>query len=101
MTVLKQSCALFCRNLRIFYLKINHKNLRICYLRNGTPKKLSDLRFRNEPKNFADLRFADFKKCLCLPLLLLQYQTSKISYRFYFAWGDKKTLSICHNKYFK
>ncbi len=39
----------------------NHKNLRICYLRTGTPKKFADLRQRNESKN---LRFADLGESL-------------------------------------
>jgi hypothetical protein len=48
MTVLRQSCARSCRNLRI-----NHENLRICDLRTGTPKKFAEFRKRNEPKNMA------------------------------------------------
>ncbi len=34
------------------------KNLRICYLRTGTPQKVADLQLRNEPKNLpiCDLR---------------------------------------------
>jgi hypothetical protein len=36
-TVLRQSCTVFCRNLRICDLRINHKNLRT-----GTHKKFAD-----------------------------------------------------------
>jgi hypothetical protein len=41
-TVLRQICAVFCLSLRIcgfVVLQINHKNLRICDLRSGIPKK--------------------------------------------------------------
>jgi hypothetical protein len=51
MTALRHSCAEFCRNLQFCDLQKNHTNLRICDLRTGTPKKLADLRLRNEPKN--------------------------------------------------
>ncbi len=37
-TVLRQSCEVFCRNLRICDLRINRKNLRIWDFRTGTPK---------------------------------------------------------------
>jgi hypothetical protein len=42
--VLRKSCAVFCRNLRICNLRINVKELRICDLRTGIPKKFVDLR---------------------------------------------------------
>ncbi len=51
MTALRHSCAEFCRNLQFCDLQKNQKNLRICDLRTGTPKKLADLQLRNEPKN--------------------------------------------------
>ncbi len=42
MAVLKQSCALFCGNLRNCDLRINHINLRICHSRTGTPEKFAE-----------------------------------------------------------
>ncbi len=58
-TVMRQSCALYCGNLRICDLQINHENLRTCDLRTSTQKIFAYLRKQIEPKN---LRFADFKK---------------------------------------
>jgi hypothetical protein len=54
-------CSIFFRNLKIYDLLLKDKNLRICDLRTGTPKK------------FADLQFADFKKkkFACPPLIRL------------------------------
>jgi hypothetical protein len=42
-TVWRQSCAVFCRNLRSCDLLINNKNLRICDLRSRIPKTFADL----------------------------------------------------------
>jgi hypothetical protein len=65
-TVLRPSCAVFCRNLRICDWRINNKKLRT--------KKLADLQYRNESKNFwtCDLRTLN-KKFAC-PLLVVQEQ---------------------------
>jgi hypothetical protein len=57
-TVLRQSCRIFCRNLRICNDRIINIKLRICDLRTGIPKKFADLRLRNEPKN---LRICDLQ----------------------------------------
>jgi hypothetical protein len=43
MTVLRQSCAVYSRNLRICNLGINHENVRIFDLWTGKPKKLAAL----------------------------------------------------------
>jgi hypothetical protein len=51
MTVLRQSSALFCRNLQICDLWINHKNLLICDFWTNSPRKFADMRLRNERKN--------------------------------------------------
>jgi hypothetical protein len=51
MNVLRQSCAVFCRHLRICDLGISRENLRICDLWTGTQKKFADLQERNEIKN--------------------------------------------------
>jgi hypothetical protein len=42
-TFFRQSFAIFCPNLQIFNLRIDHENLRICDLLTGTPKKFADL----------------------------------------------------------
>ena len=66
MTVLRQKCAVFCRN-----LLIKHEYFRFCYLRiAGTPKKPTDLRQRNKPKNsrICDLRTLK-KSLLAQPVL--------------------------------
>jgi hypothetical protein len=69
--VLRQSCSVFCRNFCIRDLRMNHINLRICDLRNGTPKNFADLRLRNEPKNFRICNLRTFKKkFVCPPLLI-------------------------------
>jgi hypothetical protein len=70
MAALRQSCAIFCGHLRICDLLINHKNLRMCDLRTGTPKRCADLRKRNEPKN---LRICDMQisKSLSPPLNII------------------------------
>jgi hypothetical protein len=39
---LKQSCTVFCGNVRNCDLRINHINLRICHSRTGTPKKFAE-----------------------------------------------------------
>jgi hypothetical protein len=41
MTVLRQRCAVFCKNLQICDLQINHKYLRICHLRLAYLRNLS------------------------------------------------------------
>jgi hypothetical protein len=43
MTVLRQSCAVFCANLGICDFRINYKNLRICNLRLAHLRNLADL----------------------------------------------------------
>jgi hypothetical protein len=47
---------------QIHILRINHKNLQLCDLRTGTPKKIADLRLRNEPKNLRICDLWTFKK---------------------------------------
>jgi hypothetical protein len=59
--VFSLSCAVFCRNLWICDLWVNHENLRICDLRTGT--HIRNLRISKEK---VDLRFADFYKKVCL-----------------------------------
>ncbi len=50
-TVLRQSWAISCRNLRI-----NHENLRICDLRTGTPKKLRNSESAMSPRIWRSLK---------------------------------------------
>ncbi len=64
MTVLRQSSALFCRNLQICDLWINHKNLRICDFWANTPKKFADMQLQNERKNLRICNLRTFKKSL-------------------------------------
>jgi hypothetical protein len=65
---LRQSCAVFFRNLQICDLWINHKKFPICDLLTGTPNKFGDLRKQNSvrPRTFG---FADFKKKFACPPL--------------------------------
>jgi hypothetical protein len=68
-----QSCALVCSNLRICNLRINHKNVQICYLRTGTSNKFA---IADRAKEFSDLQFTDFKMFPC-PFLVLTLYGSK------------------------
>jgi hypothetical protein len=49
MTVLRQSCAVFCDKLRIRNLRISHENLRICDVRTDTADLSSAKRFQFGP----------------------------------------------------
>jgi hypothetical protein len=68
---LRRSSVVFCRNLRICDLRINHKKLRVCDLRTNTPKKFADLRLRNEPKNLRNGDLRTLKMIACPPLLTI------------------------------
>ncbi len=50
--------------MRIFYLQINYKKLRICDLRNGTPKKCTDLCNSGENLKICGSVIFRFKKSL-------------------------------------
>jgi hypothetical protein len=76
MSVLKHSCAVFCRNLRVWDLQIKIKNLLMCYLLTHIPKTLADLRLLNEPENLRICNLWNLFAHLCK--LIYVYQVSLV-----------------------
>jgi hypothetical protein len=74
MTVLRQSSALFRRNLQICDLWINHKNLLICDFWTNSPRKFADMRLRNERKNLRICNLRTLKISLLVHLWKKYFQ---------------------------